>query len=253
MKRSLMLTQTLLMLLLTGCLTINEKQAVPPPWTVEMAEASQNRIKPPIGEITPIYWTEEQPKIDGEFDEWTDLKGATTRIVVLGGVHDPDDAEATFKMKTDGTNLYVQVDVTDDVVNDNRLAGSMAWRGDSVEFFIGTDTSFHEEYRMGDNQVRIVPVTKTDSTVFEVAVNDVAKTKFCDVYINYTETGYSIEASIPLAIMMIEELKPGQKVKCEFQINDGDESERDRLVHWMSEQDNPWKNPSVWGKGEVTK
>ena len=62
---------------------------------------------------------------------------------------------------------------------------------------------------------------------------------------------YEIEASLPLSLLEIDGLKPGQEVRCDFQINDADETERDRMVHWMSTGDTPYFDPSVWGKGKV--
>ena len=87
---------------------------------------------------------------------------------------------------------------------------------------------------------------------FELSINDVAKTKKTEAAVVFSDTGYEIEASIPLALLQIDGLEPGQKVKCEFIINDADEQERDRSVHWMSPTDDAYKDASVWGKGLVT-
>ena len=52
--------------------------------------------------------------------------------------------------------------------------------------------------------------------------------------------------------MSIKKLKPKQKVRGDFQINDGDEGkERSRLVHWNSRKDNTYLDASAWGDGIV--
>lgn len=236
---------------MSGCLTITEKDPIPSPWTPAMVDMAASRIKPPVDEVVPLYFVDEAPVIDGSFDEWQGLDGAVTRIVVLGSVHDPADVEASFVLKTDGENLHIYASVVDDIVNENGLSGSMAWRGDSVEVFIGTNTAMHDKFGMGDNHIRIVPKNMNDPFDYELSINDISKVEKTEAVVVFTEAGYVVEASIPLALLQIKELELDQKIRCEFQVNDGDNSERDRMVHWMSETDNPWNNPSVWGNGLV--
>lgn len=242
----------LLLILLGSCLTITEKRIIEAPWTPEAADAAALKIKPPVDEIVPVHWTGEKPLIDGKFGEWKGLEGPVTRIVVFGSYHDPADAEASFVLMTDGTTLYIYARVTDDVVNENKLPGSMAWRSDSVEVFFGTDTSPHAGFRMSDNHIRIVPRSSKDAFDTELSINDITQNDGTEAAVVFTGSGYELEAAIPLEMLQIESLKKGQKIKCEFQVNDGDETERDRLVHWMSEHDNPWHDASVWGRGKVT-
>lgn len=236
-----------------SCFTMTEKEPIPSPWTPDMVDKAAAKIKPPVDEIVPFYLVDKGPEIDGDFMEWQGLVGAVTKIVVLGSVHDPMDVEASFFLKTDGENLFVYVSVIDDIPNENGLSGSMAWRGDSVEVFLGTDTSTHDKFKIGDNHIRIVPKNMLDPFDYELSINDISKVEKTSAAVIFTETGYEIEASIPLKLLQIQELKEGQNLKCEFQVNDGDNAERDRLVHWMSETDNPWSNPSVWGRGIVVK
>lgn len=241
------------LLLLSSCLTTTEKRIMAPPWTPTVADEAALKIKPPIDEIVPVYWDESEQIIDGKFEEWENLTGPVTRVVVFGSYHDPEDAEAGFVLKTDGKTLYIYSNITDDVVNENELQGSMAWRSDSVEIFFGTDTSIHTGFRMSDNLIRIVPKNRLDPFDYELSINDISQNTKTEAAIVFTEKGYELEMAIPLNILQIESLKPGQKIKCEFQINDADTTERDRLVHWMSEHDDPWYDASVWGRGQVTK
>ena len=236
-------------LLFTGCLSTTAKRTMPPPWVPAEGEA-QHRL-PPVGEVAPLFYLSEAPVIDGSFDEWDGLVSAEPWVSVYGGGHVPDDASAVFALATDGTALYIYSDVTDDQPNENPLSPAMAWRNDSVEIFVGTETGRHQRFAYSDSQIRIVPVSRDDITAYSLAINDVDYSEQTDARVVFSENGYTIEAVIGLDLLRIERLQPGQKVRVEFQINDGDETERDRLVHWMSEKDDPWFDPSVWGDGEV--
>ena len=120
----------------------------------------------------PIYFDgTDKPAIDGKFDEWRGLDGPVTRIAVYGGSHDPEDGEVFFALRTDGTNLYVYARATDDMIHENYLPGSMAWRGDTVEFYFGDNTSRHDKYLPGDNQIRFVPRSFTDIYQVDIVIN----------------------------------------------------------------------------------
>ncbi|MCG8451726.1 MAG: CBM9 family sugar-binding protein [Spirochaetales bacterium] len=234
-----------------------------PPWIPEESSLPDDfeLFKPDESTIIPVYSSQENiPIIDGNFSEWLGLDGALTRLAVYGGNHQPDDAEGFFVLRTDGTNLFVYIRVTDDLTHENYLPGSMAWRSDTPEFFFGSNTTKHKKYQRGDNQVRLVPRSKTNSTDVDIVINQRTVGAYMvqgedgaifGASAVYFDGGYEIEASIPLSLMMIESLSLNQKVRCDFQVNDADETERDRMVHWMSEKDTPWFDPSVWGNGQV--
>ncbi len=240
-----------MLLVSASCLSTTAKRIIPSPWTPELSDAAGQKIDPPVNEVVPVHWFSDAPSIDGDFSEWEGLSGAVTRIVVFGVYHDPQDAEGSFVLATDGDTLFIYAEVTDDLVNSNLLPGSMAWRNDSVEVFFSTDISRHIGYRREDNQIRIVPRNPDDMFDYELAVNDITQTDKTEAAVVFTDTGYRIEAAIDLKLLRISGLSPGQRVRCEFQVNDGDDTERDRLVHWMSQKDDPWYDPSVWGNGKV--
>jgi hypothetical protein len=249
--------------LFTGCVSNYPKVVMDPPWVPETeVSGGEEIVQPDLNIPVPVYFNaEDRPVIDGTFDEWQGLDGPVTRMAVLGGSHNPEDGEAFFVLRTDGINLFVYARATDDVIHENNLPGSLAWRGDTVEFFFGSLTTKHQSYAMGDNQIRLVPRSKTDTFNVDVVVNQ--KTinvptmsgegsgPYFKAAAHFEENSYEIEASIPLDIIMIDGLKVGQKVRCDFQINDADETERDRMIHWMSTGDTPWNDPSVWGNGLV--
>lgn len=66
----------------------------------------------------------------------------------------------------------------------------------------------------------------------------------------YEKKGYTMEVSIPLDAINISSLKRGQRTRCDFQLNDADEIERDRLVKWSSDEDD-YYTPAKWGYCEI--
>ena len=255
---------SLIFILLTiACVTNYPKETMDPPWIPELTASSEESesVRPAADAEVPVYFSgSDLPVIDGNFDEWGGLDGALTRLAVYGGRHIPEDAEAFFVLRTDGINLYIYSRVTDDITHENFLPGSMAWRGDTLEIFFGIALAKHKKYQSGDNQIRLVPRSKENIDEVDIVINQ----RTMDGYMVsgqegavfgaaavYSETGYQIEAAIPLSLMTIDGLAPGRKVRLDFQINDADETERDRMIHWMSDKDTPWFDPSVWGNGIV--
>lgn len=235
-------------------LTINETKPVEAPYhPVISADAGVETSAE--GQTALVYLSAtEKPEIDGVFDEWKNLDGVHTRTMVYGGTFNKKDTDSTFIVRTDGVaNLYLYADVVDNDARENALPAPQAWRGDSIEFFFGTDTSYHTFYKNTDKRIRIVPKSKTNPMLFDLSVNDVS-VHAADVKcaIVFTDTGYTIEAQIPFSQMNIAKLKNKQKVRCEFQVNDADDGkERTRLLHWMSRKDASYMDASTWGNGKV--
>ena len=198
------------------------------------------------------YSSSKAPVIDGNFDEGKKLEGVQVRRMVYGGTFNPEDTDGTFKVWADDSYIYLFADIIDNEPQENSFPAPQGWRDDSIEFFFGTDTAYHTFYKPTDHRVRIVPQSKTDKFAYDASVNDVSISGSVKSAIVYREHGYTIEAAIPFSLMSIKKLKPKQKVRGDFQINDGDEGkERSRLVHWNSRKDNTYLDASAWGDGIV--
>lgn len=241
--------------LCASCLTMNEKKIIDPPWRPAQVDAAEAELaKPPIGQVAPVYFSKSDvPSIDGDFAEWEGLEGVHTRVMVYGGLLNRVNTDGAFVLRTDGTTLYLFADIIDDDPGTNQLPAAQAWRGDSIEFFFGTDTSRHTFYKATDKRMRIIPKSKTAKGSFDVALNDVSvKSDELKAAVVYSDAGYKIEAAIPVSLLGINPLKNKQRVRCEFQINDADNGkERSRLVHWMSDKDASYMNAGTWGDGKV--
>ena len=199
-----------------------------------------------------VYWLTDV-KIDGEFEEWDGLDTMVTKNSLYSD-HEPQDAEGAFILATDGEILFIYVDVQDDNPRVNNFHSSLAWKGDSAEVYFGSFSGYHEDYEEGDVQLRLVP--RSDEDPFEN-----------DFYISYDydgggvdalgnaavvfrRRGYTIEAAVPLVEINNPTLRIGQVTRCEFQINDADKTERDRLLRWSSDEDD-YYTPANWGRCPV--
>lgn len=238
---------------LASCLTVNAKQTVELPAKIK-AELEGQSVKVEKEALAYFYYSEDKvPVIDGNFSEWSGLEGVHTRQQVYGGRFNPKNADGFFVARTDGKNLYVYADVTDNDARVNEYEIPQAWRGDGVEFFFGTDTSKHTSFKESDVRVRIVP--RSTSDIFNVAIglND-APVNSSDIKaaVVFNSNGYKVEVKIPLNLLGTESLKLKQKVRVDFQVNDADGGkERTGLLHWNSPNDNTYADPSSWGDGRV--
>jgi hypothetical protein len=252
---------SVIILQFTACTSLYPYRRMDPPWVpAPSASANTDFPIPDENSIVPVYFSEtDLPSIDGDFSEWLGLDGPVTHLAVYGGSHDPEDAEAFFVLRTDGKHLFIYARVSDDMPHENFLPGSMAWRGDTVEVFFGDNTLPHDTYLKGDNQIRLVGRSLTEPET-DIVVNqrtvgshlvDRSKGEIFAAHTTYYEKGYEMEVAIPLKLLGIDGLRPGQRVRCDFQVNDADMTERDRLIHWFSPKDTGYFDPSTWGNGRV--
>ena len=200
-----------------------------------------------------LYVGTTAPTLDGTLNDWQGLLGSSPEVWTYGRSRGNHDPSAVFVLRSDNKKLYVNVEVKDSVANENDLPAPLAWRNDSVELYLGTDTSAHTRYTTSDNQIRLVPVSRTDTHLIGVSVNDRIVDTERDVQgtVIYTDAGYRIQAAIPLRLLQIKGFTAGQALRCEFQINDATSGERENLVHWKSKLDNTYFDASAWGDGVV--
>jgi hypothetical protein len=191
------------------------------------------------------------PAIDGDFSDWDGFSGSRTDQVVFAGMHSIGDGIGFFVLRSDNKSLFVYADVYDATPHEVDLPAPIAWRDDSVEIYIGASTAPHKKYEKDDNHIRIVPVSKDDPSAFSLSVNDVAVTEQCTAAVVYNDQGYTIEAQIPLGLLLIKKFSANQKIRVEFQVNNASKTERDGMSHWMSPKDDPYMDASVWGDAVV--
>jgi len=235
----------------TSCLTINQKKIVEAPY---VPESSGESVNFEIEKSTIVFFSKtDVPQVDGNFDEWKNLDGVHARQMVYGGAFDKNDAEGFFVLRTDGEKLFLYARVSDEDANVNSFEASQAWRGDSVEFFFGTDISKHSSFKSSDVRVRIIPRDKKNIFDVDIGIND-AEVNSSEIKAAcvFNDKGYEIEAEFPLVLLGGNLLKNGQKIRADFQVNDADDGkERTGLLHWFCPNDNTYSDPSGWGNGKV--
>lgn len=199
-----------------------------------------------------LYLGATAPVLDGEVEDWNGLAGTSPERWTFGDFKAPKDPSAVFVLRTDNKRLYVWAEVIDADANENELPAPLAWRNDSLELYLGVGDGSHTKFALGDNQIRLVPMSRTEPTKLGVSVNDrvVAEGDVAG-WVTYTAKGYRIEAAIPLRILRIKGFTVGQNIRAEFQINDATTGERENMLHWNSTKDNTYYDASSWGDGVV--
>ena len=218
-------------------------------------------VEPTFGETTlfqnnqkaVIYLTKSPPALDGTYSGWENLQGTSPQIFVFGAPRAVNDPSGVFILQADKEFLYILADITDSTANENPLPAPIAWHNDSVELYLSTDTSLHQTLSPQDVHLRLVPRSRSNPHLVGIAINDIAMDQRHDMggTCVYTAKGYRIEVKIPLRLLHMQHIKPGQAFRAEFQINDASDGERENLLHWSSKNDNPYYDASVWGNGII--
>ncbi|OIR15064.1 xyloglucanase Xgh74A precursor [mine drainage metagenome] len=144
---------------------------------------------------------------------------------------------ANYKAAWDNNNLYVLVDVTDDVL---LKYVTNPWDGDGVELYVDADDSKGTSYDSNDFQYEF----PWNSTAFlETKHSATAGVQFAQVN---TTGGYRIEVAIPWTTLGV---LPGSNnlVGLDVHVNNADTTAgtRDCKLMWWASVDNVWSNPSL--------
>ncbi|WP_018344135.1 sugar-binding protein [Cytophaga aurantiaca] len=189
----------------------------------------------------PIYQTGSVPTIDGTIDAlWSNFNSVSIAKNNTGTVSSTADLSGNWKAAWDATNLYVLVQVTDDVKRND--AGTDVYNDDGVEVYIDMGNSKSTTYGTNDQQYTF---RWNDATAaYEInghSVTGITKS------ITNTATGYIVEVRIPWSTMggtasvnAIEGF--------EVMISDDDDgAARDGKLAWAASTDDTWSNPSLMG------
>jgi LmbE family N-acetylglucosaminyl deacetylase len=164
--------------------------------------ATANAHPLPLARVTRLA---RPPRLDGTDSGWGGLpvQRITPSMVAGGRPASTEDCSATFRLGYDATMLYVDVDVTDDVIVSNIAPDDIRghWRSDSVEVCI--DPQAGAEDTLGSFKVGIFPF---DTTGKVRAARDADRNPGpieesapgLRLVSRRTPTGYRIQAAIPL-------------------------------------------------------
>ncbi|HZL41896.1 MAG TPA: sugar-binding protein [Verrucomicrobiae bacterium] len=185
------------------------------------------------------------PVIDGKPDSvWNAAKAYQLSGVMYTPPTSTNDLSAEFRTLWDKQNLYVLVNVRDDVLVSDFADG---WMDDSVEIYIDADNSKSKQYDDDDGQYLFI----WNNGHPKMSRNRPGRTNNIEFAMIKTEAGYCLEAKFPWATLGKKPVT-GSKIGFEVKVNDDDDGgDRDTKISWHDEHDNAWKDPQVFGNAEL--
>ncbi len=200
------------------------------------------------------------PVIDAaEDDIWSDARMYKLENVIYSPLTSANDCSANYRAMWDANNLYVLVDVMDDMlINDTSpdqpvtlATGSSVvswWFDDCVEVYIDADNSKSNQYDNDDAQYHF-DWDKTNPT-FGVHQQH-GRMENIEFAMKTIESGYRTEIKFPWSTLGVKP-SDGMKIGLDVHVNDDDNGgERDSKLTWWSKEDNAWENPQAFGTAQL--
>ncbi len=212
----------------------------------------------PNNEYIKVFHTTRTIEIDGTDKEWVNAPKHVMRVYynLPDPIDDKSDLYSYFRMAWDDQNVYVFVNVQDNVISVDAVDD---FNKDSFELFLDGDNSkngpadaniphpYPGSYDFNDEQMRFIWQQ--------------APTRFPWFYdpspIDYayleTEKGWNVEIKIPFSTLNDFPAEPGHVFGVEFHVNDNDGTGRENFVKWNSESDFTFLYPSLFGSAYLFK
>jgi len=160
------------------------------------------------------------------------------------------DLSGSWRTLWDDTNLYVLVDVTDDVlINDS----ANPWHDDSIEIYIDGDNLKGANYD-GVNDIQYI-FGWNDLAAFTPGNSPAGRTDQVSFSMVATGSGYTLEAAIPWEEVFGFVTSPsgGDFIGIEVHVNDDDgegaDTDRDHKIAWINTTDISANDSGVAGEG----
>jgi hypothetical protein len=187
------------------------------------------------------------PVIDGNLDEaWNGSRSYKLENAIYTPPTSPADLSASYRAMWDENNLYMFVDVTDDVLRHDTAAANW-YESDSVEIYIDADDAKASAYGQNDYQYAF-NWDKTSPGMQEAKHNRTAGVEHALVT---TDKGYRLEIKFPWTTLGVKP-SAGAKVGLDVQVNDNDaEGKRKSKITWHATEDNAWETPQAFGNAEL--
>ncbi len=217
-------------LLLTGCLTINQKKILPAPFTPEYRDTA--------AATSVLYLSDSEINLDSYVYALKLSHGLT---------YNEEDASLKIALASDNKRVYFRAEITDDILISSELAPADAWNTDSIEVFIGQDNHKHTTLNEKDHAIRVslLPDGRGQLGFDNVLVKE------SDVIYNITDTGAIVTFSVSLEQLGWDELKDGDVIRAEYCYNDSDSTARDMKLQWTGSDDMAYADASKWGNVQV--
>jgi hypothetical protein len=191
--------------------------------------------------IKGLVYTSTPPVIDGSIDAlWTGYTAASLDKLAVGSFTGAADLSATYQINYDATNLYLLVDVTDNILVN---IGGSHWNNDALEVFIDIGNTKSSNYEANDYAYNFV---YNDPTVYENQHNATSGVTFAQ---SIKSGGYIMEISIPWSTLGTG-TAPGYGSLLGFDIHVDDNDNgvaRHAKKTWNDCADISWKDPAAFG------
>jgi chitodextrinase len=180
------------------------------------------------------------PLIDGDADAvWNLANTSSLSNLISGAAPSATDLSAVFRTLWDRNNLYIYIQVEDDIRK--RDSGASYSSDDGVEIYIDSDNSKNTTYGENDFKYRLL---YNDPTVYERAHGAVNGVTFT---LKERTDGYDVEVSLPWQTLKWTP-SVNDLIGFEVELNDDDNGgSRDSKISWWGTQDIAYSNPSAFG------
>ena len=196
----------------------------------------------------PIYINDKKKITDGNEEDW---KGE-------------EDCSAKVRLLWDSKNLYVGVEIKDDVPMLNKAAEvNNLWQGDNIELFIGTHYNLVSREQKGDYDYQIFMAPSANvykngepvlysafGTGMGVREKELINSKIAS---KKTDNGCIVEARISVDNFYdFDELRKAQELRFEIGLDGADRDTRKIQIMWNGSDSSTWDNPDLWGVAVLT-
>jgi hypothetical protein len=156
---------------------------------------------------------------------------------ILGQKKSESDLSASIKLLWDETNIYLLVQVTNDIVSDktNRTSAQ-----DALEIFLDADNSKPQSYGKYEYQLRYLRNSNAVEILQGEQTKEIAATQ------KNTANGYQMELAIPWASIN-DKPDPGKFIGIDVHVIDNDNERRGTKIAWSGKQDSARRSPMTFG------
>jgi len=186
------------------------------------------------------------PVIDGTAEDiWSAASQYKLENIMYSSVPPANDLSTTYRVMWDKENLYLFVDVHDDVLKND---SDEYYFDDTIEVFIDADNSKSSEYGENDH-LFYFDWDKTSPSIGKSGEPYLKEeVKFALVTV---DTGYRLEAMFPWSTLGTKP-STGSKIGLDIHVNDDDDGgERDSKLMWRDTKDSAWQSPLTFGTAEL--
>lgn len=237
------------------------------------AESSAATITTGMEPVEKLYVIEKYegsyPNAFDDLDFWDAVEAEDLNYVVGGSVDDELDLAANYKVAWDNLNLYMQVNVADQELENSFDSPTEGWKNDNAEYHFdmlnerdgtSTDESSGDDYQQDNFQYRTIPYLGGNQTGSSPAPDWTGITQNTFEYFGegVTAIGYTMEINFPWAAINAtsgENFRPDDKKKFGFdlKVSDQDPSSTGGSIAWCTYGfDNLHTDNSQYGQIELS-